>query len=60
MYNCSGANIKKQALKLNIPLKQKRKINPLESFNKDTMKTKKCLNCNSKIPFRYKYCCQKC
>ena len=58
MYNCSGANIKKQALKLNIPLKQRRKINSLETFNKK--EDSKCLDCNSIIAYNRKYCNKKC
>ena len=37
-YNCSGANIKKQAKKLGIELPQRRKINESEHFNKGTVK----------------------
>ena len=46
-YGCSGANIKKQAKKLGIPLKERRKVNPSETFNKNT--GKKCLNCGNPV-----------
>ena len=49
MYSCTGSNIKKVAKRLGIPLKQKRKINEKETFNKGTAKTAKCLNCGCQI-----------
>ena len=65
-YNCSGANIKKQAKKLGIELPQRRKINESEHFNKGTGKVvikdvikyvnketikKYCLSCGKELHF---------
>ena len=58
-YGCSGANIKKIAKKLGIPLEQRRKINPSETFNKKS-EINRCLNCGNEIPSNNKYCCSKC
>lgn len=58
-YGCSGANIKKIAKKLEINLPQRRKINPLETFNKN-LNVNVCLNCGTKIYSRNKYCNNKC
>ena len=72
-YGCSGANIKKAAIRLGIELPQRRKINPTETFGKgqhrDPDKWKKaiCQNPNCNKEFEYlvsrqdgKYCCSKC
>ena len=40
MFNCSGSNIKKVAIRLGIELTPKRKINEKETFNKGTAKKK--------------------
>ena len=45
MYNCSGSNIKKVAIRLGIELKPKRKINENETFNRGTAKKGICKNC---------------
>lgn len=65
-YDCSGANIKKQAKKLGIELPQRRKINESEHFNKGTGKVvikdvtkyvnketikKYCLSCGKELHF---------
>ena len=34
MYNCSGSNIKKVAITLNIELPSRRKVNPKETLEK--------------------------
>lgn len=48
-YGCSGGNIKKVASRLDIPLPQRRKINPNETFNKETGKIFYCLNCGKEL-----------
>ena len=45
MFNCSGNNIKKVAIRLGIELTPKRKINDNETFNKGTAKKGVCKNC---------------
>lgn len=45
MYGCTGSNIKKVCFRLGIELKQRRTVNPSETFNKGTAKTAQCLNC---------------
>ena len=58
-YNCSGANIKKVALRLGIELVPRRSINDKETFNK---KEHKCLCCGKLLDTNRKYCdsnCQK-
>lgn len=60
-YGCSGANIKKVAKRLGIELPQRRKINPCETFNKNTSKkTNFCLNCGKEIPSQNKFCNNEC
>ena len=65
-YGCTGANIKKTALRLGIELKARRTINENETFNKGVIKVDKaiCLNCGKEFP-KYasttgKYCSNKC
>lgn len=65
MFNCSGNNIKKVAKRLGIELKQKRKINENETFNKGKRRKGICLNCgNEYIIYRSsrpgKFCSNKC
>ena len=47
IYGCSGANIKKVAIRIGITLEKRRKINPQETFGKGIIKVplKKCQNC---------------
>lgn len=72
-YGCSGTNIKKVAKQLGIELPQRRKINPCETFGKNSHKDPEkwgkavCQNLNCKKEFEYlltqsygKYCCNKC
>ena len=66
LYKCSGANIKKVALRLGITLEQRRVINDSETFNKGKTKfpTNICKNCG-KTYIQYfgksqKYCSNKC
>ena len=62
MFNCSGSNIKKVAIRLGIELKPKRKINENETFNKGTAKKGICKNCGKEY-ILYKghrgQCCSK-
>ena len=65
-YGCSGANIKKVALRIGIELKQRRVVNECETFGKGIIKVPIaiCLNCGKEFP-KYastygKYCCLKC
>lgn len=66
LYNCSGSNIKNVALRLELPLTQRRSVNPAETFGKGQYKVPKvkCLNCGNLFVAwsrRYsKYCCIKC
>ena len=64
MFNCSGNNIKKVAKRLGIELKQKRKINDSETFNKGTHQKCSCLNCGCEYEKGYsskgKFCSNKC
>ena len=62
IYGCSGSNIKKVALRIGIKLKDKRKINPNETFNKHE-KIFTCLNCGKEYIKYYKsnsFCCHEC
>ena len=62
VYNCSGSNIKKVALRIGIELPQKRKINPNETFNRPK-KTFICLNCGKEYIRYYRsnsFCCHEC
>ena len=45
IYNCSGSNIKKVAIRLDIPIIQRRKINSKEHFNKGKQSKCCCINC---------------
>lgn len=65
-YGCSGANIKKTALRLGIELKARRVINECETFGKGIIKvpTAICSNCGKEF-YKYssksnKYCSIKC
>jgi hypothetical protein len=65
-YGCSGANIKKTAIRLGIELKPRRTINENETFGKGIIKvpTVTCLNCGKEF-LKYagstgKYCSNKC
>lgn len=51
-YGCSGANIKKVALRLGIELEHRRKINDSETFGKGIIKVSKgiCKNCGKEFP----------
>ena len=64
MFNCSGANIRKVAKKIGIELKQRRKINENETFNRVKHKTGVCLNCNCEFKIgkntKGKFCSYKC
>ena len=64
IYGVSGAAIKKAALRLNIPLKERRKKNPNEHFNKGTAKVGICENCGKEFILYQstngKFCSHKC
>lgn len=51
-YGCSGANIKKVALRLGIELEHRRKVNDSETFGKGIIKVQKgiCKNCGKEFP----------
>lgn len=57
---CSGANIKKLAKKLGIPVPVRRKINPKETFNKGNRKHKCCKCCGKIIGSQRVFCSLKC
>ena len=61
-YGCTCQAVRKAAKKLNIPLEYKRKINPVETFNKGKGDIQYCLNCGAKLHSRYKhkFCSNKC
>lgn len=64
-YNCSGANIRKVAIRLGIDIPKRRVINKNETFNKGkcTKTNKICLNCKEEFYPYYtnnKYCCSIC
>lgn len=63
-YGCSGANIKKVALRLGIILKQRRKINENETFNRGNRKTGICEYCGKEYylyeEHRGHYCSHEC
>ena len=63
-YGVTGAAIKKAALRLGIKLKERRKKNPNEHFNKGTAKMGVCENCgNNFILYQSssgKFCSNKC
>lgn len=58
LYNCTGNNIKKVALRLGIELPQRRKVNSQETFNKGSGKRVYCKNCGKDISHKYNniYC----
>jgi hypothetical protein len=65
-YGCTGANIKKAAVRLGIELKARRIVNECETFGKGTIKVPMavCTNCGKEFP-KYasttgKYCSNKC
>lgn len=58
-YNCSGANIKKQAKKLGINIPKRRKINPKETFNKID-ESNHCLACGKEIRRGINFCNNTC
>lgn len=65
-YGCSGANIKKTAIRLGMELKPRRTINKNETFGRGIIKVPIaiCLNCGKEFP-KYagstgKYCSNKC
>lgn len=66
LYNCSGANIKKAALRIGINLPKRRKINLNENFGKGTIKVpiSTCINCGNTFKVYSGYsnrcCCSKC
>lgn len=66
MYGVSGVAIKKAALRLDIPLLQRRNINPNETFNKGIIRNPKayCLNCGKEFIIystkTNKYCSNTC
>ncbi len=49
MYGVTGAAIKKAAKRLGLPLEERRKINPKETFNRGTAKTSRCLFCGKEF-----------
>ena len=61
-YGCTCQAVIKAAKKLHIPLEYKRKINPVETFNKGKGEIQYCLNCGAKLHSRYKhkFCSNKC
>ena len=63
-YNCTGANIKKQAKKLGITITSRRKVNPKETFNKGKGKKYVCINCGKEFfdseSKNRKYCSHEC
>lgn len=63
-FGCSGANIKKVAIRLGISIPQRRKVNPNETFNKAVKKLHICLNCGKEFEHirgnTNKYCCVEC
>ncbi len=56
-YGCTGANIKKVAKRLGIPLEQRR---ILSSNEVHTKKIYKCLNCGKELDTKRKYCNSSC
>ena len=60
IYGITGSAVKKIAKKIGIVLKQKRKINPSEHFNKGKKIINYCLNCGKEIDSAKKYCSNKC
>lgn len=64
IYGCSGVNIKSVARRLGIVLKQRRKVNPKETFNRGTAKKGLCKNCGKEFVIYKgsfgKFCSNKC
>jgi hypothetical protein len=62
LYGVTGNAIKKAASRLEINLPSRRKINPCETFNKDTSKAiRHCLNCGKELDYSAKkYCSSDC
>jgi hypothetical protein len=62
LYGVTGNAIKKAATRLGIKLPSRRKINPCETFNKDTSKeVRHCLNCGKELDYSAKkYCSNVC
>lgn len=61
-YGFSGNYIKKVAIKLNIPITARRKINISETFNKNKVTTKICQNCKKEFkcfPYEKRRFCSK-
>ena len=58
MYGCTGANIKKAALRIGIELEQRRTVNECEAFHRNK-KILYCLNCGKEINSG-KYCSNNC
>ena len=52
LYGCTGANIKKVALRIGIELEHRRKVNDCETFGKGIIKVQKgiCMNCGKEFP----------
>ena len=60
-YGCSGAYIKKLALKLEINLPKRRKISDKETFNRGQREGRYCINCGKLLNNRQsKYCSSDC
>lgn len=56
-YGCSGANIKKVAIRLGINIEARRKVNESEHFNKGIGIKRYCLNCGAELKrSAKKYC----
>jgi len=62
IYNCSGSNIKKVAIRLGIQLQPRRVVNPKEDFSKWARRkpNNTCLNCGKDIKYSKKFCNNKC
>lgn len=66
IYNCSGSNIKKVAVRIGIDLEKRREVNPNETFGKGIIKvpTFTCINCGKEFPLYAgstgKFCSIKC
>ena len=61
IFGVTGNAIKKAAVRLEIELPKRRKINELETFNKGTGIKRLCLNCGKELDYSAKkYCSNKC
>jgi hypothetical protein len=62
LYGVTGNAVKKAASRLGIDLPSRRKINPCETFNKDTSRIARyCLNCGKELDYSAKkYCSNDC